>query len=64
MEKNQCIPDLNFENLVSVFGLKILKLFDADPDSESCQLGIWDPGRKKSDPGFWIRDKHPGSAPL
>jgi hypothetical protein len=46
------IPDLIFENLVSVFWVKILKLFDADPDPGSCQpwsgYGIRD--GKKSDP--------------
>jgi hypothetical protein len=43
--------------LVSFFGLKILKLFDADPDPGSCQPWIRD---EKN----WIRDKHPGSATL
>jgi hypothetical protein len=51
------IPDLIFENLVSVFRLKILKFFDADPGS--CQSWIRD-GKI----GFGIRDKHPGSATL
>jgi hypothetical protein len=49
-------PGTCFENLVSVFCviIKILKFFDADAD----------PGWKNSDPGSWIRDKHPGSATL
>jgi hypothetical protein len=47
----------SFENLVSVFGLKVLKFFDADPGS--CQPWIWD-GKV----GFWILNKHPGSATL
>jgi hypothetical protein len=40
-ESRMNIPDLIFENLVSVFGLKILKFFDADPDSgwEKSDLG-------------------------
>ncbi len=46
------IKDFIFENLVSVFGLKLLKLFDADPGS--CQPWIRDPEWKKSDPGSWI----------
>jgi hypothetical protein len=49
------IPDLIFENLVSIFGLKIFKLFDADPGS--CQFWIRD-GKI----GSGIRDRHPGSA--
>jgi hypothetical protein len=58
------IPDLIFENLVSVFVIKILTFFDADPDSGSCQPWIRDQGWKKSDPASWIRDKHPRSATL
>jgi hypothetical protein len=65
MEKNpetgsgMNFPDLIFENLVpvSVFGLKILKFFDVDPDLGSCRPWIRDPGWKKSDPGFWILDQ-------
>jgi hypothetical protein len=56
------IRDLIFENLVSVFGLQILKFSYADPGS--CQPWIRDPEWKKSDPGSWIRDKHPESATL
>jgi hypothetical protein len=42
------IPDRIFENLVSVFWVKIFKFFDADPDPGSCQPWIWDPGWKKN----------------
>jgi hypothetical protein len=43
-------PESSFENLVSVFWEKnILKFFDANPDSGSCQPWIRD--GKKSDPG-------------
>jgi hypothetical protein len=42
------IPDLIFENLISVFWLQILTFFDAD-------LGSCEPG---------FRDKHPRSATL
>jgi hypothetical protein len=51
--------DLYFENLVSVFWVKIPK-----SESGSGILSTLDPGWKKSDPGSWIRDKHPGSATL
>jgi hypothetical protein len=46
------IPDLIFENLILVFGLKIVKFFDADPGSGN--LSTLDPGWKKSDSGFEI----------
>ncbi len=46
-------------NLVSVFGLKILNVFDADLDPESCQLWVRD-----EKIGSGILDKHPGSATL
>jgi hypothetical protein len=49
------IPDLVFENLVSVFGFKILKFFDADPGS--CQPWIRD--GKKSGPGYGINIPDP-----
>jgi hypothetical protein len=42
----------SFENSVSVFGLKVLKFFDADPGS--CQPWI---EMEKQDPGSWILDK-------
>jgi hypothetical protein len=51
------IPDLIFERLGSVFGLKILQFFDADTDPGSCQPWVRD-GK------YRIRDKHPGSATL
>jgi hypothetical protein len=40
-----------FDNLVSVFWVKntVLKFFDADPDPESCQPWIRDPGDS------WVR---------
>ncbi len=52
------IPDLICENLVLVFGLKIHKLFDADPDPGSGILStlVLYPGWKKSAPGSWILD--------
>jgi hypothetical protein len=58
------IPDLIFEN--SFFWLKIHKLFDADPDSGFGILSTLNPrsGMEKSDLGFRIQDKHPGSATL
>jgi hypothetical protein len=42
------------------FGVKILKLFDADPGWKKFGPGIRDPGWKKVRSG--IRYKHPGSA--
>ncbi len=47
---------------VSVFGLKILEIFYADPDTGSRIFSILDlwSGMEK----IWIRDKHPGSATL
>jgi hypothetical protein len=58
--KNQD-PDHIPESLETVFGLKILKLFDADPESfDPVSLSrIWD-GKIR----IGIRDKHPGSATL
>jgi hypothetical protein len=55
-------PDHISEGLKTIFGVKILKLFNAVLGS-----GIRD--GKNSDPGsgiekIWIRDKHPGSATL
>jgi hypothetical protein len=43
-----------------IFGVKILKFFDADPGSGMETVRIRDPGWKKV--GSGIRDKHPGSA--
>jgi hypothetical protein len=45
------IPDLIFENLAKFFGLKILKLFDADAVPGSGIMWIQDPRLKKWDPG-------------
>ncbi len=45
-----------FEILVSVFGLKILKFFFADPDPGSCQPWIRDPGWEKIVSGLNIPD--------
>jgi hypothetical protein len=46
------IPDHFSEILGTVFGLKILKFFDADPGSGSCQ------------PGIRVEKVHPGSVTL
>jgi hypothetical protein len=43
------------ESLETIFWVKILKFFDADPGWK-----ILGPGTEK----IWIRDKHPGSATL
>jgi hypothetical protein len=65
MEKNpklvswMNIPDLNFENLVSVFWVKILKFFDADPKRDLRQPWIRD-----EKIGSGILDKYPGTATL
>jgi hypothetical protein len=51
------VPDNFSESLETVFGLKLLKFFDADPD----------PGSRIKDlvyRGSGIRNKHPGSATL
>jgi hypothetical protein len=53
------IRDLIFENLVSVFCGKNIKLFDADPDP-----GSRHPGSRIRNGKRRIRDKHPGSATL
>jgi hypothetical protein len=66
---------MNITNLIlrtyHIFGLKILKFFDADQDKGSCQHWIRNSGYKKSDPEFGIEkvgsgipDKHPGSETL
>jgi hypothetical protein len=47
------IPDLVFENFVSVFELKILKTFDADPDPGSGILSNLEPGSS------WINNPDP-----
>jgi hypothetical protein len=41
-ESGMNIPDLNFLNLVSIFWVKILNFFDADPDPGS-GINIPDP---------------------
>jgi hypothetical protein len=43
-----------FEYQFFQFGLKILKLFDANPDPVSCRSWIRNPGWKKTDPGSRI----------
>ncbi len=62
----QCCPDHIFYSLETFFfgflGVKILKVFDADPGSGMETVRIRDPGWKKV--GSGIRDKHPGSATL
>jgi hypothetical protein len=57
------IPDHIFESLEKIFGVKILKFFDADPGSGIFFLPwIRQLGWKKF--GSGIRDKHPGFATL
>jgi hypothetical protein len=50
------------ESLLTIFGVKILKFFDANPGSGMEKIRIRDPGWKKFRSG--IRNKHPGSATL
>jgi hypothetical protein len=52
------IPDLIFDNLLSVFWVQILL---SESDSGSCQPWIRDLGWKKLDPGSWIREGKIGS---
>jgi hypothetical protein len=54
------IPDHISESLETIFGFKILKLFDVDPNPGSGIFLTRDPGWKTF--GSGIRDKHPGSA--
>jgi hypothetical protein len=49
------IPDHISESLETILGIKILKFFDADPDSFLPLI---------RDGTFWIQDKHPESAKL
>ncbi len=56
------IPDHISESLETIFCVKILKFFDADPGSGTEKIRIRYPGWKKF--GSGIRDKHPGSATL
>jgi hypothetical protein len=63
------IPDHISEGLQTIFRVKILKFFVADPGSGMERIRIQDQGWKNSDPvsgmeKIWIRDKHPGSATL
>jgi hypothetical protein len=43
------IPDHISESIETIFGLKIVKFFDADPDAGSGIYLTLDPGWKKSD---------------
>jgi hypothetical protein len=54
--------DLIFENLFSIFWVKILKFWDPDPDQASGILSTLDPGSGMEKIGSGIRDKHPGSS--
>jgi hypothetical protein len=54
------IPDHIFESLETIFWLKMLEFFDADPDPGS--ENILDPGSEMEK--IRIRDKHPASATL
>jgi hypothetical protein len=45
------IPDLIFENMVAVFGLKMLKFFYANPDPGSWKPWIRDGRSRIRDPG-------------
>jgi hypothetical protein len=51
------IPDHFSKNLETIFGFKILKFFDADPESKIFLTR--DPGWKNSDPGFRINIPDP-----
>jgi hypothetical protein len=53
-------PDHISESLETIFWVKILKFFDADPGPGSFRPWILDPGWENSDPGY----KHPESATL
>ncbi len=56
------IPGHISESLGTIFGVKILKFIDTDPDPGSRIYLSLDPGLKKF--GSGIQDKHPGSATL
>jgi hypothetical protein len=45
-------PDHISESLETIFWVKILKFFDADPGSGMKTNRTWDPGWKNSDPGW------------
>jgi hypothetical protein len=51
-----------FKSLETIFFVKILKFFDADPGSGMETVRIRDRVWKKVGSGIW--DKHPGSATL
>jgi hypothetical protein len=55
-------PDHISGSLQTIFWVKILKFFDADPDPGSEIFLTLDPGWKKF--GSVIPDKHPGSLSL
>ncbi len=58
-------PGSYFRELIeTIFCVKILKFFDADPDPGSGFFLTRVRDGKNSDPGFGIRGKHPGSATL
>jgi hypothetical protein len=44
-------PDYDFRELKNIFGLKILKFFDEDPDPGSGIFSTLDPGWKNPDQG-------------
>jgi hypothetical protein len=52
------------ESLETVFRAKILKFFNANPDSGSGIRYFLTHGSEIRDGKIWIRDKHPGSATL
>ncbi len=51
-----------FRELETIFSIKILKFFDANPDQGSRSFLTLDP--RSGIDKLWIRDKHPGSATL
>jgi hypothetical protein len=58
------IPDNFSDSFETVFGVKILKLFDMEPDPGFGIRSLFDPGSGIWDGKIQIRDKHPGSAIL
>jgi hypothetical protein len=52
------------KSLERIFGLIILKFFDADPDPGSGIRNLFDPESGIRDGKIRIRDKHPGSVTL
>jgi hypothetical protein len=59
------IPKHFSEGFETVFGVKILQFFDADPDPGSGMRDLFDPGldpgSRMEKFGSGIRNKHPGS---